>query len=311
MDNSLSSWLQLREPADAVARSSSLTRLIADALAGHVESGFLGRRSRGSGEGGSRTRIEPVRVLDLATGAGANLRYLAPHLPHLQHWLVVDRDPTLLKLLPGLTASWAAAREYDAQTHATGCDIRGERLECHVETRQLDLGSLPDTDIFAGRHLVTASALLDLASERWLEELAERCRTAGAAVLLTLTYTGRSTCSPPEPEDDVVRDLLNRHQHRDKGLGGVAAGPDAASDAVRCLTTAGYHVRTEPSDWSLGPAEHELQRCLIEGWTDVATQMGFDPATVARWQDRRLAHLEAGRSRIVVGHLDIAAVPLR
>ena len=173
----------------------------------------------------------------------------------------------------------------------------------------MDLGSLSETDIFAGRHLVTASALLDLVSERWLGEFADRCRTAGAAVLLTLTYTGRSTCSPPEPEDDVVRDLLNRHQHRDKGLGGVAAGPDAAGDAVRCLERAGYDVRTEPSDWSLGAAEDELQRCLIEGWADVATQMGFDPSTVARWRDRRVAHLEAGRSRIVVGHLDVAAVP--
>ena len=33
MDNSLSTWLQLREPADAAARSDSLTRTIADALA--------------------------------------------------------------------------------------------------------------------------------------------------------------------------------------------------------------------------------------------------------------------------------------
>ena len=71
-----------------------------------------------------------------------------------------------------------------------GCVIRGERLECHVETRQLDLGSLADTDIFAGRHLVTASALLDLVSERWLGELAACCRAAGAAALFTLTYNG-------------------------------------------------------------------------------------------------------------------------
>jgi hypothetical protein len=304
MDKSLSVWLQLREPADAVARSGSLTRMIADALAGRAESASLGRRS---GEGG-RSRIEPVRILDLATGTGANLRYLAPHLPHRQRWLVADRDPALLALLPGLTASWAAGREYDARTDAAGCLVRGERLECHVETKQMDLGSLTGTDIFEGRHLVTASALLDLVSERWLGDLADRCRAAGAAVLLTLTYTGRSTCSPPEPEDDVVRDLLNRHQRSDKGLGGVAAGPDAASAAVRCFTEAGYHVQTEPSDWSLGPADHELQRLLIEGWTDVATQMGFDSSTVARWRDRRLAHLDAGRSRIVVGHVDIAAV---
>jgi len=289
MDDSLSSWLQLREAADAVARSGRLTRMIADALAGR----------------------EPVRVLDLATGTGANLRYLAPHLPHLQHWLVADRDPALLALLPGLTAAWGAAREYDVRTHAHGCVVRGERLECHIETRQLNLGSLTDPDIFAGRHLVTASALLDLVSPHWLRELATGCRAVGAAALFTITYSGLSRCAPVEPEDDVIRDLLNQHQHRDKGLGGPAAGPDAAECAARCFTEAGYRVQTAASDWSLGVAEPAFQRRLIEGWAEAATEMGLDASLAARWRDRRIAHVEAGRSRIIVGHFDIAAVAPR
>jgi len=289
MDDALSRWLQLREPADAVARSERLTRIIADALAG----------------------TEPVRVLDLATGTGANLRYLAPHLPRRQHWLVVDRDPALLARLPALTSSWGVARQYDVRTHVNGCGIRGERLECHVETLQLDLGSLTDEEIFAGRHLVTASALLDLVSPRWLSELAARCRAAGAAALFTVTYNGWSCCSPSEPEDDVIRDLLNRHQTTDKGLGGAAAGPEAVDCVVRCFADAGYRVGTDPSDWSLGSAEHELQRRLIEGWAEAATEMRADPSAIARWRDRRIAHVDAGRSRIVVGHLDVAALAPR
>jgi hypothetical protein len=290
MDDALSRWLQLREPADAVARSERLTRIIADALAG----------------------TEPVRVLDLATGTGANLRYLAPHLPRLQHWLVVDRDPAVLARLPALTSSWGVARQCDVRTHVKGCGIRGERLECHVEMRQLDLGSLTDEKIFAGRHLVTASALLDLVSQHWLSELAARCRAAGAAALFTITYNGWSCCSPLEPEDDVIRDLLNRHQHTDKGLGGAAAGPEAVESVVRCFSNAGYRVETDPSDWSLGTAEHELQRRLIEGWTEAATEMRADLPMIASWRDRRIAHVDAGRSRIVVGHQDVAAlVPRR
>jgi hypothetical protein len=39
--------------------------------------------------------------------------------------------------------------------------------------------------------------------------------------------------------------------------------------------------------------------------------MGAGSSTVERWRDRRIAHIEAGRSQIVVGHLDIAAVPPR
>ena len=112
----------------------------------------------------------------------------------------------------------AAARE------STRCAITGDALECHVDTRAMDLGALDDEAVFAGRHLVTASALLDLVSESWLKSLAMRCRAAGAVALLTITYNGRSLASPPEPEDAMVLDLFNRHQRTDKGLGGPGGG---------------------------------------------------------------------------------------
>src|SRR5581483_1374987 len=105
--------------------------------------------------------------------------------------------------------------------------------------------------LFAGSQLVTASALLDLVSDRWLSELAASCRTAGAAALFALTYDGRSTCDPGEPEDEDIRALMNRHQrNNDKGFG-RAAGPDAAAAAVRAFESSGYRVRTESSDWAL------------------------------------------------------------
>jgi len=286
MDNAFSTWLQLREPADAVARSESLTRTIAGAIAAS----------------------RPLQVLDLATGTDANLRYLAPRLPGPQHWLVVDRDSALLALVPALTSSWGMARHCEVRTQVSGCVIRGERLECHVETRQLDLGTHTDVEIFAGCHLVTASALLDLASEGWLSALAAHCRAAGAAALFGITYNSCSSCSPVEPEDDMIRDLLNRHQKTDKGLGGPAAGPDAAGCAARSFAEVGYQVRSVPSDWVLGFAEHELQRRLIEGWAEAATQMApGDASMIAGWRIRRIGHVDAGRSRVVVGHLDVAA----
>ena len=59
MDESLSRWLGLREPADAAARSEVLTRAIAGSIGGG----------------------DPVYLLDLATGTGSNIRYLADRLP--------------------------------------------------------------------------------------------------------------------------------------------------------------------------------------------------------------------------------------
>jgi hypothetical protein len=288
MDNTLSHWLRLREPADFAARSATLTRAIAEAMPTGA----------------------PVSLLDLGTGTGSNVRYLAEHLPAAQRWLAVDRDPTLLAELPQRMSSWSAARGYETTMVRGRCVVRNRDLDCQVETEQRDLDTLDDERLFAGRHLVTASALLDLVSESWLLALATHCRAAGTLALFAITYNGRFTCAPTEDEDDMVRELMNRHQRTDKGLGGPAAGPDAAIRAEQCFAGVGYRVRREPSDWTLGPAEHDVQRLLIDGWAQAAIETSPERATVIeRWHARRLAHLDAGRSRIVVGHDDLAAWP--
>ncbi len=286
MDDTLAQWLALREPADTASRSVDLTRAIADTTRGR----------------------DPLRVLDLATGTGANIRYLMSRFPvRLQHWLAVDQSPTLLAHLPIRMSFWGAECGYEVATNAGGCVVRDPPLACHVETRTLDLDTL-DADVFANRHVVTASALLDLVSEEWLRSLAARCRAAGAAALFAITYNGRSSCLPAEPEDDLILDLFNRHQRTDKGLGGPAAGPDAARSAVQAFAECGYHVQSEPSDWTLGSGEAQLQRQLIDGWALAAAQIGPDLAeTIEAWRGRRLLHVDAGRSRLVVCHSDIAA----
>jgi SAM-dependent methyltransferase len=264
MAEPLAEWLQLREPADTAARSATLTQAIADSL----------------------QRAEPLRILDLGTGTGSNVRYLAPRLPTPQRWLVVDRDATLL------------------------ASVRAPVRLCEIETRAMELGALDDPAIFAGRDLVTASALLDLVSDRWLAALADRCRAAGAAVLFALNYDGRSHCAPIEPEDAEILMLFNRHQRQsDKGFG-AAAGPDAADRAVEQFAGAGYRVQRESSNWFLAPDTQELQRQLVEGWAEASEEMAPDRAPMIRdWLARRLAHVRAGRSHIIVCHEDVAAWP--
>jgi hypothetical protein len=285
---SLSGWLALREPADAAARSVPLTQAVADRL----------------------PRDGPVRVIDLASGTGSNIRYLAAHLSGEQTWLPVDRDAALLEELPGRMAAWAAARAYDVAVEAGGLSIRGGDLRCRVDrTRRLDLATLGDATIFSGRHLVTASALLDLVSESWLGALARQCHASGAAALFALTYNGESSCVPAEPEDEAIRALMNRHQKTDKGFG-TASGPDATDDAARCFSAVGYQVRREASNWVLLPESRGLQRELIEGWAGAAVEIApQQSALVHDWLTRRLAHVDAGRSHLTVGHEDLAAWP--
>jgi SAM-dependent methyltransferase len=233
-------------------------------------------------------RGRALRVLDLAAGTGSNLRYLAPLLPVPQEWLLTDIDRELL----GEAASRSSS--LDGVT---------------VETRQMNLGLLDDAEMFAGRDLVTASALLDLVSESWLQRLAQACRAAGANALFALTYDGRSSCAPVEPEDELVRELMNRHQRQnDKGFG-RAAGPDATEAAERAFTAHGYRVRRDRTDWLVPAAAREFQRQLFAGWADAARRMAPDRApALDAWLARRLGHVDAGRSTVIVGHEDLIAL---
>ncbi len=250
-------WLASREPADAQARSAALA------------AGFAGR-----------TR----RVVDLASGTGANIRYLAPRLGGAGEWLAVDHDAALLGALV-------------APAGAT------------VATLQLDLASALDALPLAGGDLVTASALLDLVSAAWLDRLAGRCAAAGAAVLLALTYDGRIEWSPAADGDERVTALVNRHQRGDKGFG-PALGPDAAGAAVAAFGALGYEVRTAPSDWDLGPGWEALQTALIDGWSAAAAEIAPEERTaVRRWAVRRRSLVATCRSRLRVGHVDLAGRP--
>jgi hypothetical protein len=253
-------WLALREPADDAARADGVTRHVVNALAG----------------------LAPVRIVDLGSGTGSNVRYLRSRFATETQWLLVDNDPALL-------------------------DVATRAVPIAIEARSHDLRHL-DASLFAGRDLVTASALLDLVSDRWLLALAERCRAARAHVLFALNYDGRLHCTPAEPDDELIRDAVNRHQRGDKGFG-PALGPAAGARAEAVFRAAGYHVLRARSDWDLGAAHAELQRQLIAGWAVAATAVAPDAATrIDDWRLRRLAYVARGVSRLIVGHDDVGGV---
>ena len=95
-------WLDLREPADAAARSDELAER-------------LGRHLPAAGH---------LVIHDLGGGSGAMLRWLAPRLPGPQHWVVHDRDEGLLELAmarcPAGAAITVEARRSDITRLAPG-----------------------------------------------------------------------------------------------------------------------------------------------------------------------------------------------
>ncbi len=262
------SWLALREPVDHRARSEPLTRRLAVWWS----------------ERGAR------RALDLGSGTGSNVRYLAPRLAGPQEWTLVDHDAELL----------GVAR----------ASLPGVQLETVIG----DLASegpprAGDAD------LVTASALLDLVSERWLRALVDACAAADSAALLALTYDGTVAWPGTEqdgesdPVDALVLEAVNAHQTRDKGLG-PALGPAGATRAEALFGERGYDTWLAPSPWRLGPDDSTLAQALVDGWLLAATEMRPDQAGAIReWAARRRTAIAHGDLRLLVGHQDLLVLP--
>ena len=77
--------------------------------------------------------------------------------------------------------------------------------------------------------------------------------------------------------------------------------------AAHVFTDAGYNVHREPSDWVLEPDAGELQERLIEGWAAAAAAIApGQESSIRHWRARRIAHVAAGCSRLIVGHEDLA-----
>jgi SAM-dependent methyltransferase len=226
-----------------------------------------------------------AQVLDLGCGTGSNLRYLAPKLPGSQVWTVVDHDNALL-----------------ASVESPGGDVLVKRV-------QGDLAGQGLTEV-RGAHLVTASALLDLVSAAWLRAAVDACVGAEAGALFALSYDGAIGWSTPdEPFDTVVRDAIDAHQRRDKGLG-VALGPTAGRVAEALFRQQGYRTWLRPSEWEIGAKDHRLAAALIEGWATAASEeRPSDADNIRAWAGRRLAHVSRGEAEVVVGHVDLLALP--
>lgn len=266
-------WLALREPADAAARSVALEATLARALAGLAGT---------------------LECVDLACGTGANLRRLAPRVPGPQRWRLVDSDAALLA---------EARRRCKGLRDAVGAPVEVEFVQADLAAADLDA-------CCAGAALVTASALLDLVSAAWLDRLVAAIARGRSVALFALDYDGRRACEPVDVDDALAHAAFDAHQRRDKGFG-PALGPQAAAHAARVLERREYRVERTRADWRLGPGDGPLQAELLRGWARAAAEAAPDSRErIEAWLGRRLAQIDSGRSWLTVGHEDLLATPL-
>lgn len=252
------SWLALREPYDHAVRDRALAEAFVHSLGPTPE------------------------LIDLGSGTGSNLRFLASYLPNGQRWTCVDHDPMLLVRLE--------------TTKPAGVDVMVEHLDLAK-----DLESLP---IRPGMG-VTAAALLDLTSADWLDRLAERCR--GVAVLMTLSFDGRMDWAPVDPTDVAINAAFCQHQRLDKGFG-PSLGPDAADHLVEALESTGHDVRLAASDWTFGGDDGLILQAMVEGIASAAGEIDRT-LPIQAWIARRLGEIETKALSLTVGHLDVLALP--
>ena len=117
-------WLDLRESADAAARSLDLVRQ-------------LGSRLPAGGR---------LVVHDLASGSGSMGRWLAPLLPGPQHWVLHDRDPDLLALAEANPGPAATVETRLSDVTRLGAD---ELAEANLITASALLDLLTDEELAA------------------------------------------------------------------------------------------------------------------------------------------------------------------
>lgn len=263
-------WLDLRERADAAARSRDLVRRLRRRLP---------------------AAADPLVIHDLGCGSGSMGRWLAPLLPGPQHWVLYDRDANLLARaavdVPGPAADGA---------------------EVAVETRVSDVTQLDSEDL-AGAALVTASALLDLLTRDELTGLIRACAGAGCPVLFALSVSGRVQLLQADPLDARMAAAFDAHQRR-KTPRGRLLGPDAVEAAAEGFRGLGAEVVVRPSPWRLEAAESDLAVEWLGGWIDAACEQEPALVPDADlYRRRRLREAAAGALAVTVGHADLLVLP--
>ena len=262
-------WLDLRERADAAARSRALVSRLRPRL-----------------PAGGRLVIH-----DLGCGSGAMGRWLAPLLPGPQHWVLHDRDPDLLML---------------AEADRPGTAADGSAVT--VETRLSDITRL-GRDELANSTLITASALLDLLTADELDGLMRACVGAGCPALLTLSVTGRVQWLPVDPLDSHLAASFDAHQRRETRRGRLLGpdAVAAAVDGFRRLG-AEVIVRPSPWRLGVadtGPAVEWLTGWVGAA----CEQEPALAANADLYRRRRLSQAEAGCLAVTVGHADLLVLP--
>jgi hypothetical protein len=271
-------WLALREPADLAARNRQVLTACGRAF----------------------EEQDTVRVCDIGAGTGASVRALVDLLPRRQFWTLVDSDEKNLAAAFDQLAAWGT----DVKASDGGLIMKKGERELHLRTHVCDLAMTPACWP-KGTDLVTASALFDLTSARWLNAFVALLSTQKVALLSMLTFDGLIAAEPAHPLDGAVAEAFRDHQHRDKGFG-PAAGSRAAEVLEVSLENVGYEIETGESPWAIDRGASALLYATLAGIASAVQEMQtVPPEDIEQW----LRSSVINTRMLTIGHRDVFARP--
>ena len=264
-----STWLDLREPADAEARATEL----ADQLRGHLAD------------------VPGPVILDLGCGTGSMARWLAPRLGGRQHWIMQDRDPDLLEVAAaGLTGTGAAVTVETRQGDITA----------------LTAADLEDVSLVTASALLD---LLDAGDAHRLAAACAGAGTPALLTLSVTGRAELEPSEPLDsPLNSAFNDHLRHHVAGRTLLGTEAADVISAAFADHGMTvhTAPSRWRLGPGRREL--TEEWLRGWVTAASTRLGRDAAVE-REVDDYLSRRLRQAAAGELSVTVHHVDLLALP--
>ncbi len=261
-------------------------------------------------------RFAEAEVIDLGSGTGAMLRYLALSASNPVLILTgVEQNQLLVEAAPGrcqkalLAAGWQVAEETPGSfTAAQGGRVRKFRFV---------LADALNFSLQTPCQAVCAHTFLDLVPLPRALAQVKSLLVPGGVFYATCNYDGSTTLFPPSANPAFEAELLARYDRsmelrrvNGETTGGALCGRRLHQE----LTAGGWKVLGfGSSDWNLAPVQgaylDEDARVLRALLAMILSEgAGLDERALAEWYRERLAQLEAGQLGLIVHQLDFLAL---
>ena len=283
-------WLAHRFACDAEARHDEIEHKFLDFFRQHQTS---------------------LKIVDIGSGTGANVRYYFDKIPHAQEWTLIEQSTYLLEECRHSLSAFAQEHNYswqaqgdaflltDTEEKTATIKLVPGRLE-HIE----QLTDLPHTDV------VTANAVFDLLSFEQFDALVSTLARHDVCLLATLNYYETSFL-PFSDQDHRFTHWYHMHMKRPQPMG-IAMGPDCSAEMLDLLAQHHMMIEQEGSQWHLKKCDLTMHRYILHFMKQAISELSLsqeEQRDFNAWLDRKKELCRQRELEIIIDHSDIFACP--